>query len=865
MAAAASSFGSRISAPFRRYFAVVRDPEQGWPKRVGYVLGGLFVLGASAFFALVLYALVLIPTTPSAAELRRDTAARPAIVLSADGQEIAQFERFNRVWLPLDSIATHVVDALIATEDRRFYDHGGLDVRRFVTAAFLTATGDRQGGSTITQQLARNLYPEEIGREFSITRKLKELITAVKIERAYEKDQILEAYLNTVPFLYNAYGVELAARTYFGKHADELTEVEAATLIGMLKGTSYYNPVRNPERALERRNLVLGQMVRHGVLTEAARDSLREQPLGIEFERQEGPASRAPHFTRYVREWLTTWADQHGYDLFADGLVIHTTLDMRLQEMAEAAVREQGAGLQAVADVEWSRASMPSLSGGFAAYERYRDGVTPFEYFWNTRPDFVERAVRRSQAFRAGVEQGLAEAALYDSLRADAAFMDSLRTAATRLEVGLVAVEPRTGHLKAWVGSRDYDVTAFDHVYQARRQAGSTFKPFVYAAALQRGWLPGDVFPDERVEIPLDNGRRVWRPANAGGGYSGQPLTLTEGLVYSKNTITAQLMMEVGPAYVASLARDLGVTESDLDVVPSLALGTSDVTLLEMAAAYAAIANRGRSRRPVPVTRVETSAGRVLAEFGSESRRALSENTAEVLVHMMRGVIDRGTGVRIRNQFGITADVAGKTGTTQNNADGWFLLMHPSLVVGAWVGFQEPAVAFRSSYWGQGSHNALLVVGDFFRDAQAVIPDDRFATPVRYQEPGSIFERAGRWVRSQWDDEAYYDSLYAADSLYYSGYSYDYEADSSFYSEFEYEDDLFEDGEAAEADELEEEARAGEDEGGRTAVQRLYERAGEEPPPEVGRGAPDPAPVEQDAPAEDGGGPVPGDPAPGAD
>ena len=839
------SLGSRLAAPFRRYVAVVRDPEQGWPKRIGYVLGGLVGLGVLAVFLVVAYALVLIPTTPSTAELRRDTAARPAVVLSADGQEIAQFERFNRVWLPLDSISAHVVDALIATEDRRFYDHGGVDLKRLVAAALRTATGDREGGSTITQQLARNLYPEEIGRDFTITRKLREIITALKIERTYEKDEILEAYLNTVPFLYNAHGVELAARTYFNKGADALTVLEAATLIAMLKGTSYYNPVRNPDRALERRNLVLGQMVVGGVLPEAARDTLASKPLGVDFERQDGPASRAPHFTRYVREWLTSWADRNGYNLFADGLVVHTTLDMRLQEMAEEAVREQTAGLQAVADVEWSRASMPSLSGGLSAYRSYRASVRPFEYFWNTKPRFVERAVRDSEAFRGGVARGLPEAALLDSLRADAAFMDSLRAAKTRLEAGFVAIEPQTGHLKVWVGSRDFDVTAYDHVYQARRQPGSTFKPFVYAAALQRGWLPGDVFPDERVEIPIDNGRQIWRPANAGGRYSGEDLTLTEGLVYSKNTVTAQLIMEVGPAYVVALARDLGIDESDLDPVPSLALGTSEVTLLEMATAYAALANRGRTRAPVPVTRIETAGGRVLAEFGSESRRALSENTAEVLVHMMRGVINRGTGVRIRNQFGITADVAGKTGTTQNNADGWFLLMHPHLVAGAWVGFESPAVAFRSNYWGQGAHNALLLVGDFFREAEPLLPDAEFATPVRYQEPGSIFERAGRWLGSVWDDEAYYDSLaaadsfYVADSLYYSEYEYDYEADSSLYTEFE-------DEEAADTTAQ----RIGEDEDGRTAVQRLYERAGEEPPPEVG-GAPDPAPDDSDPAPDD--------------
>ncbi|MEP0545450.1 MAG: transglycosylase domain-containing protein [Rhodothermales bacterium] len=831
--------GRWAATPFRRYAAVVRDPEQPWPKRIAVGLGGPIALGLAFVLALVVYALFLIPSTPSTAELRRVAEVRPSIVVSADGEELAQFERSNREWLPLDSISTHVIDALIATEDRRFYDHGGIDVQRLATATVRTVTGDRQGGSTITQQLARNLYPDEVGRSFTVNRKLREIITALKIERQYEKADILEAYLNTVPFLYNARGVEMAARTYYGKRAYDLSVLEAATLVGMLKGTSYYNPVRNPERAVERRNVVLGQMVKAGALTDAARDSLKTQPLGLDFERQSGPDSRAPHFTRYVREWLTSWADERGYNLFEDGLVIHTTLDFRLQRMAESAVRAQAEGLQAVADVEWSRASMPSLGGGLSAYEGYRAGITPFDYFWRSKPKLVTRFVRSTGRFEQLVAGGASEAAALDSLRADAAFMDSLRTVKTRLEAGFVAVEPGTGYLRAWVGSRDFDVVAYDHVYQARRQPGSTFKPFVYAAALERGWLPGDTFPDEAVAIPIDNGRQTWRPANA-GGYSGRDLTLTEGLVQSKNTITAQLMMEVGPANVVSLARHLGVRESPLDPVPALALGTSDVTLLEMATAYATLANGGGYREPIPVTRVETASGRILAEFGGASERAIPRDVAQTVVHMMRGVIDQGTGRRIRSQFGITADVAGKTGTTQNGADGWFLLMHPTLVAGAWVGFEEPAVAFRSDWWGQGAHNALLVVGDFFRAAEPTLPDVEFDTPFRYREPGSIFARTDRYDP---EDDAWADSFATADTSRYS-YESPYGSDSLYsdYDDFDSDFDGTDEGdiETDEGDDAEE--AAADDEAPKTAVQRLYDRLDEEPPPAVGQGAPDPEP-----------------------
>lgn len=807
--AGAPSLGERLARPFRTYAGVFRDPSVGRGEKALHAAGGLAILGALLVLGLVLYTAALIPLTPSPSELRRQAAQRPSLVLSAEGHKLAQFEHANRAWLPLDSVSTAFLDALLATEDRRFYEHGGVDWRRLATAGLRTLAGRPQGGSTLTQQLARNLYPEEVGREVSLGRKLREIITAIKIERAQEKERILEAYVNTVPFLYNAFGIERAARTYFNTSAAELSVLQAATLVGMLKGTSYYNPVRSPERARARRNVVLRQMVRAGTLEAAEAERLAQEPLGLDFERQEGPESRAPHFTRYVRHWLSEWADRHGHDLEADGLVIHTTLRWDLQQLAERAVREAGAGLQAVADVEWSRAAMPRLGEGFAPYEAARERAEPFAYWWQTHPEAVARYVRASEAFKQGREAGLAEAALLDSLRADEAFMRELRARRTRLEIGFTAIEPRTGRLLAWVGSRDFRATPYDQVYRARRQPGSTFKPFVYAAALTRGFLPGDVFPDEPLEIPVGRGR-LWRPANAGGGYSHRELTLAEGLAYSKNTITAQVMMEVGPARVAELARSLGVRQSELDAVPALALGTSSVTLLEMVSAYATLAAGGRYREPLPVARIEDRRGRLLAEFESPSERVLSDDVAQTVVAMLRAAVERGTGRRIRGQFGLRLDVAGKTGTTQGNADGWFVLMHPSLVAGARVGFPEPRVAFRSNYWGQGAHNALLVVGQFFQDAEGLLPDERFPTPARYQEPGAILARADRFS----------DTLDVPSS--------GFEADTAFQRWWEEWGIETEDGEMEE-DEVEEgEARPYPEE---SAVQRLYERTGEAPPP----------------------------------
>lgn len=690
--------------------------------------------GAVAVPAAVLaYTLVLIPFTPSISDIRKAKSELPAQLMSVDGKLLAEYRWANREWVELNEISPNVVNALIATEDHRFYDHFGLDWKRTASSVVHTLRGDPQGGSTITQQLARNLFPDEIGRSRvfpqALTRKLKEAITALKIEASYTKDEILETYLNTVPFLYNAYGIEMAARTYFDKSADKLNVLESATLIGMLKGTAYYNPVLNPERAQARRNTVLSQMVKRGKLEAKQLEALQKRPLRVNFERQTEVMGPAPHFAMQLRKQLIEWADSHGYNLYADGLVIRTTIDSRLQAIANQAVARQGRQLQGVADTAWSQ----------------RNG-------WGPNNELVQTLVRESAEYRTAVDKGEAPEDALKSLLEDAAFLQKLRAEKTRVQAGFLAQDPVTGHVLAWVGSRDFALDPFDHVQAARRQPGSTFKPFVYGAAFAQGASPDDTLMDSAVEIPLGGGR-VWRPTD-GGPPSDEPMTLADGLARSKNTITAQVMHQVGPARVAEVARALGVRQSKLEEVPSLALGTSPVTLKEMVSAYSSIANLGRYIEPVLITRIEDRHGKVLETFAPSAPEAVFDaRAAQTLRNTMRGAIDHGTATAIRSRYGIQADVAGKTGTTQDNTDGWFILMNPCVVVGAWAGFNDGRITLRSDHWGQGARSALPMVGEFMQQAirsKVIDGSERFVDEFDTRPvppPDSSLDTMRDWLR----------------------------------------------------------------------------------------------------------------------
>jgi penicillin-binding protein 1A len=718
-------------------------PWQAWAMRIA--LWSVLALGI-LLLAVVGFFMSLAPSAPGIEQLREVQAARPSVLMSADGKPLTAFTRAQQEAVPLAKVSPHVKQALLATEDQRFYEHNGVDLYRTAGALWKTMTGQTQGGSTITQQLARNLFPEEIGRSRTLTRKARELITALRIERAYTKDQILEIYLNSAPFLYNVVGIEMAARTYYDKSAAELDLLESATLIGMLKGTRYYNPILHPERAKERRNVVLSQMVKRRQLPEDTYRALRERPLKVQLNRQPEVLGNAPHFAVQMRKWLIDWADERDYNLYTDGLVIHTTIDSRLQETALRAVERQAKALQSVADVEWSSAGMRVASTSPDAYAGVRPRIDPFAHFWSKRRDLVALFVRESPEFKEALKAHGSEAAAVKALMGDDTLMARLKKDKTRLEAGFVAMDPASGEVKAWVGSRDFAVDQFDHVAQAARQPGSTFKPFVYAAALESGIHPDRTYVDGPIEIPLADGT-LWKPTDMSGA-SGLPMSLREGLIMSKNTITAQVAQDVGIGRIVSLARAMGIDQSKLDPVPSLALGTSPVTLLEMVTAYSTIAQQGQYHKPVMVRRITDRHGEVLAEFGGETRRAMSADSAVDLIDMMRGVVNRGTGTQVKTRFGVMGDVAGKTGTTQNNTDGWFILMHPNLVAGAWVGFNDSRIGMRSDHWGQGGHNAILLVGDFFKGVlkdKMVNAKASFPPPRRPAPPPSTVPPADSW------------------------------------------------------------------------------------------------------------------------
>ncbi len=686
------------------------------------------ILGAAALVSVgLLFWILLVSELPSVQELRDSRVAEASVVYAADGQELARYHDKNRTWVGLDKISPQVVYALIATEDHRFYKHWGIDLRRTMGSLLRTLGGDTQGGSTITMQFARNAYPS-VGDDLPLTRKVKEWITAMRIEGMYTKEEILEMYLNTVPFMYNTFGIEAAAQTYFQKQAADLTLLESATMVGMLKGTVLYNPVRNPENSQERRNVVMQQMVKNGYLQEAEYERLRERETPLNFRVVTSDRNRAPYFVEYLRQWIGDWTEREGYDLYTGGLRIYTTIDSRMQEAAETAVIEVMEDLQAVADVEWSRSRSPYFSSTAGSYRSHREKITPFAYFWESKPQVLEVFIKNTDRYKAA-EDSLGEERALEQLRGDSAFLDSLKTVHQRVKAGFVAIEPQTGQVRAWVGGRDFTKDKYDHVAFAKRQPGSTFKPFVYAAAIDNGYSPEDLLRDEVIEYVDPQTHRRWRPTNVGSA-TGQLISLRDALAHSKNTVTAQVITKVGPDKVARYARRMGI-ESELVETPSLGLGTSEVSLLEMASAYGTLANQGRHAMPVFVTRIEDRNGKVLASFTTEATEVLPVHTAYTIVDMMRGVVDYGTGRRIRSFA--SGDLAGKTGTTQGGADGWFLLMHPNLVMGCWVGFDSPSVTFRSDYWGQGAHNALLVVGRFFQDAG--LQNASFTAPPGYNPP----------------------------------------------------------------------------------------------------------------------------------
>ncbi len=664
-------------------------------------------------------------------------------LVSADGVVLQKYySRENRVNLRLNDISPHVVNALIATEDARFFSHSGIDAKSFFSIIFgYLTSGEVRGGSTITMQLSRNLY-KEVGDESTLIRKPKEFLVSAYIERRFTKQEIMEAYLNTVNIYGNSYGIETTANRLFDKQAKDLTLEESALIVGMLKGQGVYNPFRHPERATARRNTILDQMLKYEFIdtTVVDLDSVKAIALEGSLADQEQVHIRgsAPYYREYVREWLNDWCEEHGYDLYTDGLRVYTSLDSRMQRHAENAVREWMQQLQADFDQAENRGARlmdrdPSILLDLKRQsERYRlakkAGKTESE---------IELAFRTKVAMTIFSYQGSIDTVMTP--------LDSLRYYARILETGLVSIDPTNGHIKAWVGGIDYKYFKYDHVIKSKRQVGSTFKPFVYGAAVEAGYTPCDIMLNQPVTFDNVGGGR-WTPKNSDGSIGGK-MTLKAGLANSVNLITARLMKQVGPEAVADFAYRMGI-KTELDAVPSLALGTTDLTVLELSNAYSTFANKGNHIEPIGIIRIEDKAGNILADFAPQPQKVLSDEHAFLIVELLKGVVNQGTGQRLRFRYKFDNEIGGKTGTTQNQSDGWFMGITPNLVTGVWVGHADRRMHFRSIKYGQGANMALpiwaLYMRGVYEDQSIGLPGEPFERPAGLNINLACKEVAGR-------------------------------------------------------------------------------------------------------------------------
>lgn len=645
---------------------------------------------------------------------------------TADSVLIGRYFKEDRSPVPHDSISPNVINALIATEDIRFFQHHGVDIRAVFSSIVSTAQGDRRGASTITQQLAKNLYRTRYDQSEGLLGKIpgirmviikfKEWMTAYKLESVYSKEAIITMYLNTVSFSNNAYGIKTVAKRYFNKRPIELTAPEAAVLVGMLKGTTLYNPVRNPDRSVERRNVVLSQMQKAGFLSTAEYEAARRTELQLSFGTEEEPAREDSYLRAAVEKWLEAWCEENGYDIYEDGLKIYTTIDSRMQRHAEESVAEQMKVLQRRLENAWRgeipwRDSEGNVIDGFledlatrTAYYRQLD-----EKYGGNR-DSIFHYLNQPKTMKVFTWDGPKEVQ-YSS-------MDSLAHYAMMLNAGMMSMDPYTGEIKAWVGGINHQYYKYDHVYQSKRQAGSTFKPFAYLAALEAGMSPCDKYVDKAVRITYtENGEeKVWEPKNADWIFSGRDMSLRWAMGKSVNSITAQITEKVGWDKVVDAAKRSGIT-SPLASVPSVSLGSNDVSVFEMVNAYSTFMNRGRRVEPMLVSKIVNLDGKTIAEFETESTQAISEEIAWLMTYMLRGSMEEPEGTsqglwewdlwKNNNQIG------GKTGTSSDYVDGWYMGVTKDLVTGVWVGCDERSIHFKNSQTGEGSRTALPIFGKY--------------------------------------------------------------------------------------------------------------------------------------------------------
>ncbi|RZS95030.1 penicillin-binding protein 1A [Cecembia calidifontis] len=643
---------------------------------------------------------------------------------SADGVLLGSYFRENRSPVSYNELAPNLVNALIATEDVRFEKHSGIDLQSMGRVLFksLILRQGAGGGSTLSQQTAKNLFKtRNLESQGALSRvpglrmliiKTKEWIVATKLEKSYTKEEILTLYLNTSEFGSNAYGIKTAAKTFFNKNPNELTVQESAVLVGLFKAPTYYSPVFNPENSLRRRNTVLAQMEKYGFLTKSERDSLMALPIELDYRVENQNQGLATYFREVLKADLLKWtkenlkADGTPYDLFGDGLKIYTTIDSRMQRYAEEAVDEHMRELQKKFENEMGNRDPWIDENG------------------RVIPNFLETQVKRTEAYRNlvrryGAESDSINIKLNEKKRMRIfswtkgeidtlmSTMDSLRHYKKHLQTGFMSMDPHTGHVKAWVGGINHKHFKFDHVKQAKRQPGSTFKPFVYAAAIENGYSPCYTVIDQPVEVNIP-GQPAWTPKNADGKFSYEKMTIRRAMAQSVNSVTAFMMKKLGPKVVVETAHRLGIT-SDLEEVPALALGTADVSVYEMVGAMATFVNKGEHIVPFYIERIEDKNGNVLQQFTPKKRPAMSEEHAYLMVYMMRGGFEESRGTSqgvpwtLRDQGN---ELGGKTGTTQNASDGWYMGMSKDLVSGVWVGGDDRAIHFRSWVSGQGGQTA---------------------------------------------------------------------------------------------------------------------------------------------------------------
>ena len=686
-----------------------------------WIIFGVFLVLIVLFFFCV--AKGLFGTMPTFDELENPRTNLATEIISCDGKVLGTYYVENRSNVRYSELSHYMPEALISIEDERFTEHSGIDPRALFRVAFGVITGhDKGGGSTITQQLAKNLFPrgENLSTPKLVLRKFQEWITATKLEHNYSKEEIVAMYLNTVAFGHNAFGIRSAAKTFFDKTPKEMNIEECALMAGVVNAPTRFSPIRNPERSLNRRNLVLKKMAENGFITQAECDSISLIPLDMShFGVMDHNSGQATYFREFLRGQLTEWAkntigpDGKPYNIYRDGLRIYTTIDSRMQHYAEDAVKEfMGKELQPMFYNHWKGQKNAPFSN-----------VTADEI-----DHIMETSMKRTDRYHSLQNAGMC----MDSIKVEfdkpvpmtvfswdgpidtvMSPMDYIRYYKWFLQASLISFESHTGHVKAYFVGLDYRFFKYDHVTQARRQVGSTFKPFLYSLAMQEGeYTPCTKIPNIQYNIQLEDGQ-FWSPGNSGGRV-GEEITLKYALAQSNNWISAYLMNRFGPNAVIGMARRMGV-ESPIDAVPAICLGVCDLKLIEMVGAMSTFANQGVYIKPMFITRIEDKNGNVIQRFSPEESEAMSELTAYKMVELMKGVVQSGTGIRLRSLYKFTNPIAGKTGTTQKQSDGYFMGITPDLTTGVWVGAEDRSVHFRSTKLGQGSHTALPIWAIYMR------------------------------------------------------------------------------------------------------------------------------------------------------